>query len=313
MKRKAPAKDDQKIVILNQFFRDGDVLFFYDKKRDVARFFGAIVEPPSTGNITLYIYPRESDRVDQARYYEKQAGFFHFPILDRRYKKLFVEDIKALEKQLSEFMKKNVLTSDSRVKIFIDFEDTLSPENIEQIASLKNKISRDYKESLINQIYAVEVGSLSKDVIKKLDRIGDKFVVTSAEGNITISSVFPSKRMERPPLEPVPYEHIEDRVKKSLEVIIYSILQNRSLCGFDVIKTIVQNFNVLLSQGTVYPILYDLSRKGYLKVEKQPDNKTRLYCVTDTGKEYFKKEIFNFMDAQERVTDFLRTQLEAVG
>jgi DNA-binding PadR family transcriptional regulator len=37
-----------------------------------------------------------------------------------------------------------------------------------------------------------------------------------------------------------------------------------------------------MSPGTLYPILYKLERRGYIKVI--PDKKTRLYVLADSGR-----------------------------
>ena len=314
VKGKTAVKSKKRIIVLNDFFRGEDVLFFYDKKKDFEKVFRTVVEPFSkqNGTSTLYAYPRESDKVDQADSYNGKLKFHHFPILDRKYKKLFTEDIDNFASELKKFFGKVRREKGSGVKLFIDFENTVTAENIDEIVSLKKRSTEEYDDLKINLIYAFDINSLTDELTQRLAEISDKFIITSGGDYTILSPIRKVGAGEAPQLESIAYEDIEDRVKKSLDVIIYSILQNSSLCGFNIIKNIVQNFNVLLSQGTVYPILYDLTKKGYLKVETQKDNRTRVYSVTEEGAVFFKAKIQSFIDAQSRVMSFIQNQARPV-
>lgn len=103
----------------------------------------------------------------------------------------------------------------------------------------------------------------------------------------------------------VSHKSMEQHVKNSLDVIVLSMLYQEPMCGFDIIKTIVRNFDILLSQGTVYPLLYSLKKQGYLKAEMKPDNKTIVYFLTKSGMRFIEDKVREYVIAQKRILDLL--------
>ncbi len=99
----------------------------------------------------------------------------------------------------------------------------------------------------------------------------------------------------------------EDIVKNHLEVIILSMLIEKSMCGYDLIKEIVSRYNVLISQGTVYPLLYSLKEEGILQVESMKgDMKTKRYSVAPEGRRSIEKKIDEFIRAEESILNSIR-------
>ncbi len=303
---KGANENQYRLIVLNNFFKTQDAIILYNDKKEFSRLFDSIAGSlsQSTDSQLIYIYPREMDRLKQAEYYEGK-NLRSLPILDRKYKKLFEEDILNLQKRLT-----NTNTAENTAtKILIDFENTLTPENIDHIVKLKRSIEEKFKGQQINQFYAIETHSLDKRLIEKIVSMGEKFVIATSNDYIIFSSFPPIETNVSRLIESVSVRDLEDRVKKSIDIIVYAILLNSDKCGFDVIKEIVQNFNVLLSQGTVYPILYELTKKGMLDSKIQADNKTRLYTPTEEGRRFFKGTIDDYMSAQEKVTTFIKSQI----
>jgi len=73
-------------------------------------------------------------------------------------------------------------------------------------------------------------------------------------------------------------------VKNFLDIIIMAELRNRNpLSGYDVIDFIHKKFDILISSGTVYALLYYMEREGLIKgvwVQRK-----RAYTLTDKGRE----------------------------
>jgi len=100
---------------------------------------------------------------------------------------------------------------------------------------------------------------------------------------------------------------VEDIVKKHLEVILLSMLIEKSMCGYDLIKNIFSKYNVLISQGTVYPLLYSLKEEGIIKVDAmKSDMRTKRYSVTDDEKQNIEKKIDGYIRAEEAILNSLR-------
>ena len=63
-------------------------------------------------------------------------------------------------------------------------------------------------------------------------------------------------------------------------------LQEKPLSGYDIINLVHKRFDVMVSSGTVYSLLYSLERKGL--VNANPDNRKRVYTLTEKGEELLK-------------------------
>ena len=64
--------------------------------------------------------------------------------------------------------------------------------------------------------------------------------------------------------------------------ILDELTKGEPLSASDIIVFFHKNYDIRMSPGTLYPILYKLERRGYIKVI--PDKKTRLYVLADSGR-----------------------------
>ena len=100
---------------------------------------------------------------------------------------------------------------------------------------------------------------------------------------------------------------IDKIVKSNREIIVLSILADKPMCGYDLIKEIFTRCNVFLSQGTVYPILYSLEEDGILRAEFGRGNmRTKKYFVTPKGKEVVERKLDGFTRAIEYILLFVK-------
>jgi DNA-binding PadR family transcriptional regulator len=96
------------------------------------------------------------------------------------------------------------------------------------------------------------------------------------------------------------FREMHERVIKSfMDVIIMTELRKGPLSGYDVISYINAKFNLLVSSGTVYSLLYSLERNG--QVEGVWKERKRTYKLTDKGEE----TISRILNAQEKIKAFL--------
>jgi len=56
-------------------------------------------------------------------------------------------------------------------------------------------------------------------------------------------------------------------VKGMLDVIVLGIIHGKPIHGYRIIKTIQKRYSVYLGASTIYPLLNDLEKKGYVKSE----------------------------------------------
>ena len=92
-------------------------------------------------------------------------------------------------------------------------------------------------------------------------------------------------------------------IKNFMDIIIMAELRNGSLSGYDVISFIHNKFNLLVSSGTVYSLLYSLERNGL--VEGVWDERKRVYKLTEKGG----KTIDTILNTNDKIKGFITTLL----
>jgi DNA-binding PadR family transcriptional regulator len=94
-------------------------------------------------------------------------------------------------------------------------------------------------------------------------------------------------------------------IKNFMDIIIMTELRNGSLSGYDVISYIHNKFNLLVSSGTVYSLLYSLERNGL--VEGVWEERKRVYKLTAKGE----NTIDTLLSASDKIKGFMANILKA--
>lgn len=68
-----------------------------------------------------------------------------------------------------------------------------------------------------------------------------------------------------------------------MDMLILAELQEKSLSGYDIIGLFHKRFNILVSSGTVYSLLYSMERSGL--IDTNTENRKRVYTLTPKGEE----------------------------
>lgn len=89
-------------------------------------------------------------------------------------------------------------------------------------------------------------------------------------------------------------------VKTFLDIIVLTMLSNSSSHGYALIADIHKKFDVLLSPGTLYPLLYSLENKGMIGIKK--DGRRKNYFLTSKGKIQSQKVIQSY---KQRISQFI--------
>jgi DNA-binding PadR family transcriptional regulator len=110
-----------------------------------------------------------------------------------------------------------------------------------------------------------------------------------------------SEKMESKILKKI-HERI---IKNFMDVIIMTELRNGSLSGYDFISYIHNKFNLLVSSGTVYSLLYSLERNGL--IEGVWEERKRVYKLTQKGE----KTINTMLGASDKIKGFMANILRS--
>jgi len=88
-------------------------------------------------------------------------------------------------------------------------------------------------------------------------------------------------------------------IKNFMDIIILAELRKGPMSGYDVISFIHNKFNLLVSSGTVYSLLYSLERNGL--IEGTWNERKRVYRLTDKGA----KTIETILSANDKIKNFI--------
>ena len=107
-------------------------------------------------------------------------------------------------------------------------------------------------------------------------------------------------------LESKTLRKIHERIIKNfMDIIIMTELRNGSLSVYDFISYIHNKFNLLVSSGTVYSLLYSLERNGL--IEGVWEERKRVYKLTPKGE----KTIDTLLRASDKIKGFMTNILKA--
>ncbi|MCP8314360.1 MAG: PadR family transcriptional regulator [archaeon] len=93
-------------------------------------------------------------------------------------------------------------------------------------------------------------------------------------------------------------------VKGLLDLLILTILKEREMSGYDLIGYVYRTFEVLLSPGTLYPMLDNLEDMGL--IEGIDQGRKKLYKLTNKGEVLCRSLSLEYMKITSRAA-FLQT------
>ena len=101
-------------------------------------------------------------------------------------------------------------------------------------------------------------------------------------------------------------ERITERhVKAFLDLLILTILNGKPMYGYKIIAAVHNEFGVLLSPGSLYPLLHALEKKRM--VESQFQGGRIFYSVTLNGKKIFQNTIMEYKATIRQMDNFINS------
>ena len=266
---------ETKTVLLKDIFSD-IILFLYtenDTKEPVFKF--AIEEGIKKGGRNFFSYSRSTVQKHFLKEIQKRELFTH------RIKRNEIHALlPVLEKCTESIMDSGAPES---LQILIDFSDA---EESEEILAVKRLIlSKKEKGVPLSGIIAINIGMIDHTLIRSFAEGISKIIVSTGK-ETTLSFAHQSFPAESVSI--VPQTTIDDVVKKSLELVVLSLL-DKPISGNDIVHEIHNRYNVLIPQARVYMLLYDLEQNGYLEIKMS--GKSKLYSPTEKGGKYISQKL----------------------
>jgi len=148
---------------------------------------------------------------------------------------------------------------DNKLRIIVD-AGSISDQEDSEIDERESEINNLVKKHSINCLCTYDVSKLNPKTIKQLTDHHNHLQLTTTDLTILSGDLLDKSKLSG--------GSIGKMVKSNLETIILALVQKEPRCGTDIIKQIHLEFNILLSPGTIYPLLHSLVEKGLLIMEK---------------------------------------------
>ena len=95
-------------------------------------------------------------------------------------------------------------------------------------------------------------------------------------------------------------------VRSFLDVIVMATLDSTPMYGYEIMAMVHKEFGVLLSPGTLYPLLHSLEDKGL--IESSDNGGKIVYQTSSEGKQRFESALNAFHLAVEKMSNFIKKQ-----
>ncbi len=167
-------------------------------------------------------------------------------------------------------------------------------------AKREEHICNNFKKQSI--ICTYNINNLTPEEIKILAKQHDNLILTTDTSTILSSESLLDKRI-------MGSELIDEYVKRDLEAIVLALLTKNPMCGRDINMKIYNTFNVLLSAGTLYPLLHQLEKKNLL--ESHQKLKIKLYSIKNL--EGVRNVLNTHIEAKNFIKNFLQLTINNGG
>lgn len=142
-----------------------------------------------------------------------------------------------------------------------------------------------------------DISKLTADKIKQLIKFHDNLILTTDDTAVLSSKTLSPKHLN------ISSKLIDEFLKNELETVVLALIMAEPMCGTDIKKVIHKKFGILLSSGTLYPLLHKLQKSGLLKCEFGV--KTKTYAPANG------KDIQTILDERMEAKNFLTSFVQA--
>lgn len=189
------------------------------------------------------------------------------------------------------------MENDCKLRIVIDAGSIVNRGELNtEIEKREEYINNLSKEHTVDCLCTYDVSKLSSNAIKQLATCHNQLRLTTSDLTVLSGDLFDKSKL--------PDDTIRETVKKNLETIVLALIEKGPLCGTDITETIHLEFNLLLSPGTIYPLLHSLEERGLLASTKH--GKAKIYTPAK-GAEL---KIRNLVNERVQARRFLNNYLQ---
>ena len=166
----------------------------------------------------------------------------------------------------------------------------------------------DEREAFLNELCekhgssclcTYDVTKLSPERIQQLAGYHAQLRLTTSD--LTILSGYPLEQSK------LSDDALKKIVKDNLETILLALIQRKTMCGTEIIGNIHLKFHVLLSPGTIYPLLHSLDERGLITAKIY--GKEKAYAPVDSAKTKIERLVDEQIQARKLLTHYLQQEI----
>ena len=146
--------------------------------------------------------------------------------------------------------------------------------------------------------------NLDNELIQELIRIHKRvYLLQENLSTFLLPTISPSTETIFPKHHTLPQRALERLVNDNLELVTLLFLEESSKSGYQILKDIAKHFHCILSQGTLYPLLYQLEKGN--KITKQiGKGREVVYSLTDETKNELKSRKETVLKSYQHLASF---------
>lgn len=188
---------------------------------------------------------------------------------------------------------------DCKIRIVIDAGSITDREKLnaeaEERESYINELSKQHS---VECLCTYDVTKLNRDGIKQLTMYHNQLRLTTSDLTVLSGDVIDKSGLSD--------DSVEKMVKDYLETIVLALIQREPMCGTKITELIHLEFGVLLSPGTLYPLLHSLKRKELITSKKY--GKAKIYAPAKNAELKIKNLVNEKIQASKLLSQYLQQE-----
>lgn len=219
-----------------------------------------------------------------------------------------------LDKCFSEIEKKNkkmLLISDwsnadlNNCGIFLPFLETLIKKSKGLLVpGWKRKYKEISQKIPFTLVNAFETANLENEFVQQVINLHQRvYLLQENLSTFKLPIVSPSLKTVFPKFHVLPQEVLEKLTKDNLKLITLLLLEESGKSGYQVLKEIASHFHCILSQGTLYPLLYQLEKESKI-IKQNGKGREVIYSLTKETKNQLKSKKETCLKAYQHLASF---------
>ena len=158
---------------------------------------------------------------------------------------------------------------------------------------------------LVNAFEATKLDDeFTQELVKMHKRV---YLMQENLNTFLLPAISPSQETIFPKHHVLPQKLLENLVKENLELVILLFLEDGDKSGYQILKDIAKHFHCILSQGTVYPLLYRLEKEK--KITKlNGKGREVVYSLSEETKNELKSKKENCLKGYQHLASFFENR-----